>query len=508
MDLPRGRQRVLLRAAHPALHLAAGLPDRPTGLVVNEFYRLTGAKFSTSREHAIWAHEFLATEDPAVVQAFLSWDRPDSYESDFRPEAYEAFAARYAATVAGTTAGLDGVLADTELTRGEQALRPEHFDPATAVRAALAAYPVRRSGRPACSASSAARNRRVRMGEPCVLVVGAGISGVLLARRLRDAGADAVLIGPHDGGPDGRPADATAASGGLVRAFEPDPAARSSPPRASPNCWPIRPSRQRPGGGGPARSTCSTPGRRPAWTAPRCSPGRGHRPVRFRRTPGRHGGDLGGPGRLPGPGPAAPGRPAWPRPDRDHTGGPPRRPRGRAARRPPAHRRPRRRGRRGLDPAPAARRRAAGLAAHQAHPVRPPRHRPRRAAVLRGRDQRPLRPAGRSRAGAARTAQRQVGRRPAVPRAGRRAGGTGPDRGGSAAARPGPATGRTAGERRRLLQRARRPGPAPRVRRGAHLHRRQRQRRQDRPGRQPARRHRPAEHPNRDPCPHGQTEED
>ncbi|WBC07685.1 FAD-binding oxidoreductase [Micromonospora sp. WMMA1947] len=65
------------------------------------------------------------------------------------------------------------------------------------------------------------------MGEPRVLVVGAGISGVLLARRLRDAGADALLIGPHDGAPHGRPADATAASGGLVRAFEPDPAARA-----------------------------------------------------------------------------------------------------------------------------------------------------------------------------------------------------------------------------------------------------------------------------------------
>ncbi len=65
------------------------------------------------------------------------------------------------------------------------------------------------------------------MGEPRVLVVGAGLAGVLLARRLRDAGAEAVLIGPHGGGPHGRPADATAASGGLVRAFEPDPAARS-----------------------------------------------------------------------------------------------------------------------------------------------------------------------------------------------------------------------------------------------------------------------------------------
>ncbi|MFJ5543086.1 NAD(P)/FAD-dependent oxidoreductase [Micromonospora chalcea] len=61
------------------------------------------------------------------------------------------------------------------------------------------------------------------MGEPRVLVVGAGLAGVLLARRLRDAGAEAVLVGPHGGGH----ADATAASGGLVRAFEPDPAARS-----------------------------------------------------------------------------------------------------------------------------------------------------------------------------------------------------------------------------------------------------------------------------------------
>ncbi|MGW5077750.1 NAD(P)/FAD-dependent oxidoreductase [Micromonospora echinospora] len=65
------------------------------------------------------------------------------------------------------------------------------------------------------------------MGEPRVLVVGAGLAGVLLARRLRDAGAEAVLIGPHGGGPGGRHADATAASGGLVRAFEPDPVARS-----------------------------------------------------------------------------------------------------------------------------------------------------------------------------------------------------------------------------------------------------------------------------------------
>ncbi|MGC4892318.1 NAD(P)/FAD-dependent oxidoreductase [Micromonospora sp. DT31] len=62
------------------------------------------------------------------------------------------------------------------------------------------------------------------MVELRVLVVGAGLSGVLLARRLQDAGAEAVLIGA---GPQVRQADATAASGGLIRAFEPDPTARS-----------------------------------------------------------------------------------------------------------------------------------------------------------------------------------------------------------------------------------------------------------------------------------------
>ncbi|MFJ6149764.1 NAD(P)/FAD-dependent oxidoreductase [Micromonospora profundi] len=65
------------------------------------------------------------------------------------------------------------------------------------------------------------------MAEPRVLVVGAGLGGALLARRLQDAGAQPVLIGAGIDGPEGGYADATAASGGLVRAFEPDPAARS-----------------------------------------------------------------------------------------------------------------------------------------------------------------------------------------------------------------------------------------------------------------------------------------
>ena len=60
-----------------------------------------------------------------------------------------------------------------------------------------------------------------------MLVVGAGLAGVLLARRLQDAGAEAVLIGAGCQGAPGGHADATAASGGLVRAFEPEPAARA-----------------------------------------------------------------------------------------------------------------------------------------------------------------------------------------------------------------------------------------------------------------------------------------
>jgi methionyl-tRNA synthetase len=127
----------------PALHLAAGLPDRRTGLIVNEFYRLAGAKFSTSRNHAIWAHELLSTEDPGAVRAYLSWDRPDRYESDFITEAYAAFRDRYTEARHGVGGQLPTVLADIELTRGEHALRLDYFDPATAVRAALASAGVR-----------------------------------------------------------------------------------------------------------------------------------------------------------------------------------------------------------------------------------------------------------------------------------------------------------------------------------------------------------------------------
>lgn len=124
----------------PAVHLAAGLPLPRTGIVLNEFYLLSGAKFSTSRNYAIWANELLEAEDPGVVRAYLSWDRPDRYGSDFTMDGFHAFRERYLDVLAERGPELSAELADAELTRGEHALKLDGFDPPLAVRAALSAF--------------------------------------------------------------------------------------------------------------------------------------------------------------------------------------------------------------------------------------------------------------------------------------------------------------------------------------------------------------------------------
>jgi methionyl-tRNA synthetase len=138
---------------YPAIIAAAGVPA-PTalGAVMNELYLLEGQKFSTSRNHALWAHEFLAGEDPELVRLFLSWDRPDRYESDFTAAAYQAFCAWVRPLLErGPLAGapvappglpaatLPPALAAAELTRADHALRLTGFDAGLAVRALLAA---------------------------------------------------------------------------------------------------------------------------------------------------------------------------------------------------------------------------------------------------------------------------------------------------------------------------------------------------------------------------------
>lgn len=130
----------------PALFAALGLPPTAiSGIVVNEFYRLAGSKFSTSRNHAVWAHEFLQEEDPGLARLYLCWDRPDRYESDFTPAAYRAFCAWAEPLLAGTrTTGRwsDVVPVDVarnDLLRATRALDLPGFDPALAVRCLLGA---------------------------------------------------------------------------------------------------------------------------------------------------------------------------------------------------------------------------------------------------------------------------------------------------------------------------------------------------------------------------------
>jgi methionyl-tRNA synthetase len=113
---------------YPAILAAVGVP-RPTalGATVNELYLLEGKKFSTSRNHALWADEFLSSEDPEMVRLFLSWDRPDRYETDFTDRGFRAFSDY-----------LRALLAD-EPTGSAAALHLVGFDAALAIRCLVAA---------------------------------------------------------------------------------------------------------------------------------------------------------------------------------------------------------------------------------------------------------------------------------------------------------------------------------------------------------------------------------
>jgi len=128
---------------YPAILAAAGV-TRPLlrGATVNELYLLDGQKFSTSRNHALWADEFHAGEDRELVRLYLSWDRPDRYESNFTRESYDAFCDYIRPLLAGMVpaAGrLPGELAAAELERAERALQLSGFDSALAARCLLLA---------------------------------------------------------------------------------------------------------------------------------------------------------------------------------------------------------------------------------------------------------------------------------------------------------------------------------------------------------------------------------
>lgn len=126
----------------PAVYLLLGArPEQLAGTISNEFLTLDGAKFSTSRDHAIWADEFLAVEDPEVVRLLLAWERPGTRTSDFTVAAYRRFERWVRPLLDGTATAADGIPTDVEaeLRRGEHALHPRSFDLPLAVRCLVSA---------------------------------------------------------------------------------------------------------------------------------------------------------------------------------------------------------------------------------------------------------------------------------------------------------------------------------------------------------------------------------
>ncbi len=66
----------MLKAFDPQIRL-------PEALVMNEFYRLEGKKFSTSRQHAIWGREMVAEVPADEMRFYLAWSAPEAEGTNF-----------------------------------------------------------------------------------------------------------------------------------------------------------------------------------------------------------------------------------------------------------------------------------------------------------------------------------------------------------------------------------------------------------------------------------------
>lgn len=63
----------------------------PRTFVTNEFYRLDGLKFSTSRNHAIWGQELLASVPRDIARFYLAYSGPESSQTNFTYAELAAF---------------------------------------------------------------------------------------------------------------------------------------------------------------------------------------------------------------------------------------------------------------------------------------------------------------------------------------------------------------------------------------------------------------------------------
>jgi methionyl-tRNA synthetase len=61
----------------------------PQALLANEFYRLEGLKFSTSRNHAIWGRELLRDQNVDLVRFYLAYSGPETEQTSFTLAEYQ-----------------------------------------------------------------------------------------------------------------------------------------------------------------------------------------------------------------------------------------------------------------------------------------------------------------------------------------------------------------------------------------------------------------------------------
>ena len=61
----------------------------PQVLLANEFYRLEGLKFSTSRNHAIWGRDLLRDQNADLVRFYLAYSGPETEQTSFTLAEYE-----------------------------------------------------------------------------------------------------------------------------------------------------------------------------------------------------------------------------------------------------------------------------------------------------------------------------------------------------------------------------------------------------------------------------------
>ncbi len=80
---------------YPALLSASGRrPPQPDALIMNHFYQINGAKFSSGRTNALWANDVLGDMPVDLVRFYLSLTRPEDSETAFSEEEFREIVGR------------------------------------------------------------------------------------------------------------------------------------------------------------------------------------------------------------------------------------------------------------------------------------------------------------------------------------------------------------------------------------------------------------------------------